>query len=327
MGEFRQDRTTGAWTIVAPERNQRPHANLAGDGPAAPAAAYDPDCPFCPGNEAMLPRIIEEKAADAPSGWQTRVVPNKFPILATNAAEAGEDGALHEVIIETPRHDADLPDLTLAEMQTVVETWHRRFGAALAKRSTATALLFRNHGSAAGASLRHAHSQLVALQDVPSKQAAALSWARRHHERIGECVTCKELSLELEADRRVVELAEHFAVLVPFAAGDPLEQWIVPRRHTASFLGASGEERAALAAAIQRAFRRLEAVAGHAACNLVIEPGSNQPADEPYAHWAVRIVPNTTTPGGFEMLSGIRVNPSVPEHDADQLRDGRNVQV
>jgi len=286
---------------------------------------YDPSCPFCPGNEARLPPVIAERTGSTTSGWQTRVVPNRFPIVGpseTVPIDVLTNGyGLHEVIIETPRHNADLTDLSFPAVQAVVETWFGRFCSALAVPGVETILVFRNHGPAAGASLRHPHSQLVALPIVPPKLATALAWARSHRDHAGECVTCCEQALELEAGERVVEVTKEFSVLVPFAATSPFEQWIVPRRHMPSFKNVTAKERAALAGAIQRALLRFKAVAGDAAYNLAIEPGSPDPADKVAAHWAVRIVPDVTIPGGFEMLSGIKVNPSSPEEDAQLLRD------
>jgi len=327
MSEFRQDRTTGLWTIVAPKRKFRPH-----EPSGEPAAEDDrpethPSCPFCPGNEAMLPHIVEEAPADARPGWLTRVVPNKFPIL-----DAGQGAPVdpltagygfHEVIIETPRHGADMPDLSPVEIQAVVTTWHRRFETALRRPDIATALVLRNHGRAAGASLGHSHSQLVAMNHVPPRLTRALEWACARREEDGNCVTCRELALEREARARVVEVNDEFAVLVPFAAPGPLQQWIVPLRHAPSFGQASRQELTALARTVQQALVRLKAIAGDVPYNLVIEPGSHDASHAGAAHWSLRIVPDVTTPGGFEILSGLAVNPSSPEQDAKRLRDCR----
>ena len=61
MSELRQDRTSGRWVIIAPQRGNRPDALL----PAAHCLAarlqtpqFDPDCPFCPGHENRLPGIV-----------------------------------------------------------------------------------------------------------------------------------------------------------------------------------------------------------------------------------------------------------------------------
>ena len=325
MSEFRQDPTNGRWVIVAPERGARPRE---AEGHAAPDHrhhAFDPACPFCPGNEAMLPPIIEEVPSGEAPGWSVRVIPNKYPILAMHDAGPSDPPSAgyghHEVIIETPRHDAGLPELSPEEMQAVIETWHRRFCAALARPGIRTALLFGNHGNRAGASLGHLHSQLVALAFIPPRLKASLAVARDWHEEHGSCAACEELRRELEADKRVVELTDAFAVLVPRAAGSTLEQWIVPLEHQPSFAVANRANLAALGGVVQRAVRRLKSAAGDPSYNLLVEPGSTDPEDAAAAHWTLRIVPNLSVPGGFELLSGISVNPSSPEDDAKRLHE------
>jgi UDPglucose--hexose-1-phosphate uridylyltransferase len=205
-------------------------------------------------------------------------------------------------------------------MQMVVASWHRRFEAVLAQPGIEAALLFRNFGDAAGASLRHSHSQLVALPIVPPGLATSLAWALQHHDMDQVCATCKELACELESGLRVIEVAEEFAVLVPFAAGSPLEQWIVPRTHEQSFMWSREAEREGLAELLRRAVARLKLIGGDCAYNIVIEPGSIDSAYLSAAHWSVRIIPHLTTPGGFEMLTSLTVNPSSPEEDARRLR-------
>ncbi|MDD3800393.1 MAG: hypothetical protein PHE36_14575, partial [Novosphingobium sp.] len=327
VSEFRQDPTTGEWTIIAPARGLRPHEPKTGGGtPDAPPADYDPACPFCPGNEHMLPPLVEEKAHEGrPGGWYTRVVPNKFPILAQD--EGWPDDPLaggygrHEVIIETPRHGADLPDLHPDEALAVIDTWQGRFRAALALPGIEAVILFRNRGKGAGASIAHAHSQLVALPMVPPRLAVAHAHALAHWEDHRGCATCDYLRRERETGERVVEHSGPFAVLVPFAQQAPFEQWIVPRDHRPLFGQEGAEERRALAGAIQRAIRRLKAVAGDVAYNLALEPGSPEARHEPATHWKMRVIPDLVTPGGFEMVSGLSVDPGSPEADVSRLRE------
>ncbi len=327
MNELRQDRTTGQWAVIAPGRGKRPSDLAAAAGAEAPLPPVDPSCPFCPGNEDLLPRIIEEAARDAVPGWATRVVPNKYPILqndGTMPADRLEAGyGEHEVVIISPRHDLDIPDLAEADMQALTDTWFRRFAALQALPGIEDVVLFCNRGSTAGASLAHAHSQVIGMPMRSPHIAAALAWSAAYHRDHGRCVICDELARETASEDRVVELGGSFAVLVPFAARRPFEQWIVPRRHCPHFLDAGEQERKDLAGAVQRALQRLVAVVGRVPYNIVVEPGSRQAEEASYAHWAIRIVPEVTIPGGFELQSDIIVNPYRPEDNAESLRQAR----
>ncbi|WP_052223452.1 galactose-1-phosphate uridylyltransferase [Novosphingobium malaysiense] len=324
MNEFRQDRTTGLWAIIAPGRGRRPRDLKAARAEDSPLPAFDPACPFCPGNEHMLPRIIDEAARDASPGWSARVVPNKFPILQLGSSAEkdplGTGYGEHEVIIMSPRHDADIADLLAADVQALVETWFGRFEAVQGMPGIEDVVLFCNRGSTAGASLAHAHSQMIGMPMRSPRVASTLAWSAAYHRDHGRCVVCDELGREISAGDRLVELTDAFAVLVPFAARSPFEQWIVPRRHCPFFLLSDDRERAALGGALQRALRRLNAAAGMVPYNFVLEPGSRDADHAPFAHWAIRVVPELTTPGGFELQSDVIVNPYSPEDNAETLR-------
>jgi len=329
VSEFRQDRTTGAWVIIAPERSQRPRRGRRCDATTAPAPGFDPSCPFCPGNERLLPGIIEETASEAPPGWRVRVVPNKYPALHPgNVLERRcRDGALvvpgygyHEVVIETGHHDADLAWLSDSDLHAIVRAYRHRYVELKTRPGIKAVVVFRNHGRRAGASLPHPHSQVIATAITPPRLAAMAGWARAHHARRGRCVVCEELARELEAGRRIVEAADHHLVVVPFAPAGPFEQQILPRRHQASFAQSDDDELDELGRLLQRALRRLAATLDDPPYNFAIESGAAEASDARSSHWRLRIVPDVVRPGGFELGAGLPINPSRPEDDAEMLR-------
>ncbi|MCW5745087.1 MAG: galactose-1-phosphate uridylyltransferase [Alphaproteobacteria bacterium] len=331
MSELRQDATSGDWVIVAPGRADRPRTNRMREVAALPlAAAVDRTCPFCAGHEHMLAGVIAEIPGDAPPGWRVRVVPNRYPAVLV------EDGArppvappsvaipalgCHEVIVETPRHDADLATLPPGDVAAVVQCYQDRFVALAARPGIASVTLFRNHGPGGGASLAHPHSQILATALPSPRLARAIAWAGVRHAETGQCPTCAEIARETADGRRIVEATEHFLVIVPFAATSPFEQWVVPRRHQASFAQLAALERTDFAAALQRAVRRLRSGLGDPPYNYAIDSALPTDAGGPFVHWRLRIVPGLVTPGGFEMGSGLPINPSCPEDDARVLRE------
>jgi UDPglucose--hexose-1-phosphate uridylyltransferase len=330
VSEFRQDPLTGGWVIIAPERAARPKTSREGVDTAPPADAFDPRCPFCPGNEEMVPGIIEETPGPGPAGWLTRVVPNKYPALGPEAAApafglGGEvslpgQGA-HEVVIESPRHDADLETLPGPHVAEILRTCRRRHAELMARPDIRAVVVFRNRGPQGGASLAHPHSQVIATGMLPPRLARASAWAKAHHQRHGRCVTCETLGREAARGRRVVELAERFAVLVPFAPVTPFEQRIMPVRHRASFAEAEDAELDELAEVLQRTLRRLDACLGRPPYNLVIESAPAGETGAAHLHWGLRIVPARHRPGGFEIAAGMEINTSLPEDDARRLRE------
>jgi UDPglucose--hexose-1-phosphate uridylyltransferase len=329
MSELRQDRTTGAWVIVAPERGVRPHHLSCRSDGAAGVQPFDPACPFCPGNESQLPGILVEVPSIEPPGWRARVVPNKYPVVQPAPAKvqqgAGPQWALpsyghHEVVIESPRHDADPASISVYDMEAVAALYRQRFADLLARPGIETVIMFRNHGAEGGASLRHPHSQLVALGMVPPRLQFIIDWARQRFAERGRCVTCEQLEIERAEGSRIIEETRFFVALAPFAASVPFEVWLVPKRHQASFSELDETECADLGRLLRRTLQRLKSAHNDPPYNFVVESFDTAGSAAAYAHWRLRIAPDLVTWGGFELGAGVPINPSSPERDAGVLR-------
>ena len=105
------------------------------------------------------------------SGWSLRVVPNQFPVLRVEGAldRRGEGlfdkmngiGA-HEVVIESPRHEDTLASMDERAVEQVLWACRERVQDLKRDRRFRYMIIFKNHGAAAGASLDHSHTQLIA---------------------------------------------------------------------------------------------------------------------------------------------------------------------
>ena len=329
MSELRQDRTGGNWALIAPRRGQRPQAS-APAWPSGTVPRFDPACPFCPGHESELPGIIAETPAKGEPGWCVRVVPNKFPALQPQAETprhpdhtARPGYGFHEVIVESPRHDAELESLSADERRAVVAAYRDRSRALLAEPRVETAVLFRNQGRKAGASLLHPHAQVIALDTVPPRLARLRTWGDHYHREHGICATCAELQSETRERARVVEETEQFIALVPFAAEHPFETWIVPLDHQASFTDLGDDALAEFGELLARSLRRIKNALSDPPYNFAVDSAPKADRASASFHWRLRIVPEIATWGGFELGAGLPINPSSPEDDAALLRAAR----
>jgi UDPglucose--hexose-1-phosphate uridylyltransferase len=327
---MRQNVITGDWAIYAPARARRPHDLRLQADSGADLPAYDPQCPFCPGNEHQLPPIVMEMSSvrrESDRPWQTRVVRNKYPVLTADSdvrrvdrgvyAVMGARGR-HEVLIETARHNEDLTSMSLEAVSAVIEMYHRRYAAVV--DSEELTLVFRNRGPRGGASLLHPHSQLIALAVVPPLLQRQEAGARDFYDRQGRCGYCEMLAQELAEGQRLLLKNESFVAFVPYAAAVPYETWIVPRRHAADFGAITDEETADLAPALREIVRRLRDRAGDPDYNYVIHTAPKAASHAPYLHWYLQIRPRTSMEAGFEIESGMHINASLPEDDAAALR-------
>ncbi len=265
----------------------------------------------------------------AQPAWSVRVVPNKFPAvqpdLKTIAEDAGrhrlQDGyGFHEVIIESPRHDADLVAMSDAEIEVVVSVYSERSRQLLYRPGIEAVVLFRNHGRRGGASLQHPHAQAVALALLPPTLAQLARWGHGYHHEHGRCPTCDEIGTERTLKKRIIEETQNFLVFVPFAAEHPFETWIAPIEHQASFLSMRDLQRIEFAHLLRRTLNRLRRARDDPPYNFVIDSAARSQVQSTYLHWRLRIAPDLATSGGFELGSGMAINPSSPERDAAVLR-------
>ncbi|MFA5094562.1 MAG: galactose-1-phosphate uridylyltransferase, partial [Candidatus Omnitrophota bacterium] len=154
MAELRRDPITGRWVIIEIDKAKNPS-----DYPAEEHTKRGGICPFCPGNERMTPPEIfayrDEKTKANTPGWQTRVIPNKFPALRVegNLDRIGigmydmmNGIGAHEVIIENPDHDRELCDLMDEEVERVIWAYRNRCLDLKGDKRFKYILVFKNFG-------------------------------------------------------------------------------------------------------------------------------------------------------------------------------------
>lgn len=333
--EIRQDKISKQWVIYAPARGKRPKdMRRESRGRGAPAE-HDPDCPFCPGNEDMLPQPVLEAPGEYGRDYKVKVIPNKFPAITEDGdgvrLEQGpylymSGKGRHEVIIETPKHNRTMSVMSPGEIQAALEVFQSRFITISESLPNSTVVIFRNHGPSAGTSLEHPHSQLIATSWIPRRQRIIETNMRDYFDSLGRCVICDILDYELNDRSRMILETDHFAAMVPYAAETPFHSWIVPKSHKSDFGSASDQEKAGLAEILKRVLSAMRHELNDPDYNFVINTAPRYQKGQPHVHWRLEIRPRLITRAGFELGSGIRINPSLPEQDAMFLRRGMEEQ-
>lgn len=329
MPELRKDPITGRWVIIATDRAKRPTDFIRQPVPPAKPGV----CPFDYGNEAKTPPEIlayrNSGARDQP-GWRVRVVPSKFPVLGIEGDlnRQGEGmydkmngiGA-HEVIIETPQHCTTLGEMPEHQIEEVLWAFKDRVNDLKKDSRFRYIILFKNHGEAAGATLEHPHSQLIALPVIPKRVRELVDGAKLFYEMKERCIFCDIIRQESTSGIRLVTETERYTVLEPYAPRFPFETWILPKRHASHYEDSDAPALKDLAWVLRSTMRKIEKVLEQPAYNFVIHSAPVQDGPLPHYHWHLEIIPKLTKVAGFEWGTGFYINPTPPEESAKFLRE------
>ena len=328
MSELRKDPVTGRWVIISTERRKRPTDFLLESVHVTP----HPACPFCEGHEYMTPRELLAHRNGTPSntpGWKLRVVPNQFPVLRVEGSVDRQGEGLfdkmsgigaHEVIIESPNHLDTLATLEEAQIEDVLWAFRERVQDLKRDRRFRSIIIFKNHGAAAGSSIDHSHSQIIALPIVPREVRDEVEGARTHFAAKERCVFCDILRQETEDGRRLIGGDADMVAVAPYAPRFPFETWVLPRRHQSRFEDAPRHELASLARLLRSLLQRMNKALRFPPYNLLIHSAPvGEEVDDCY-HWHVEIIPKLTKVAGFEWATGFYLNPTSPEEAAEVLR-------
>jgi UDPglucose--hexose-1-phosphate uridylyltransferase len=329
MPELRKDPILGRWVIISTERGKRPS-----DFASQPRVREPKMCPFCPGNEHLTPPEIlavrPDKSQPNSPGWVLRVISNKYPALKIEGDLNREGEGMfdkmngvgaHEVIIETPHHDQDLVDLTLQEIEMVIDAYRMRVQDLRKDIRFRYVMIFKNQGEMAGASLEHSHSQLIATPVVPKRVLEEIKGSKVYYDYKERCIFCDIVRQELSQDIRVVGQNEEMVAIVPFAARFPFETWIIPKKHATHFDKSSDKMYAGFAAILKDTLLRLKIALNDPPFNYMIHSGPLVDGNEREYHWHVEIFPKLTKIAGFEWGTGFYINPTPPEAAADYLNE------
>ena len=337
----------GESVLIATARSLRPKK----EEPPAPhdGRPHVDTCPLCRGNENRTPPAIAQ--VPATGEWRIRVVENLYPVLGDDqqnpnlafGLQQTIDGyGRHEVVIDHGSHGIRVHEMDEEHLGLLFSTYRERMAALYSTNPSVRAVLvFKNFGPAAGASIAHTHSQIVAMPVVPYNIDAEIRNSAAYHDKTGRCIFCSLIdeALTFEAtfyDREsgvvrrkisvgqyMIERGRRFIAIKPFASRFEWEVQILPLAHEADFMNLSADDAADLGRVFRRTMARLNTVLGGVQYNFFIHSlphASGAEAWRPSYHWHIEICPRTSVPTGFELGSGLFMNTIGPEDAADRLR-------
>ncbi len=307
-------------------------------------------CPFCRGNEGMTPPALMTSPDE--KNWDIRIVENLFAILGDDekrpnlvmGLQQTIDGyGRHEVIIDHSEHGIALFDMQPAHIAEMFKAYRNRMlDLYKADDRIRYVLVFKNFGPAAGASIPHTHSQLIAMPVIPENVHSEMHHSQQYYEKHHQCIFCglidEALTFEatiydrdsgqvrrkVDIGQYIIERTEHFIAIKPFASRYEWEVHIFPLKHQADFIDCGDEHLQDFAGLLQRTMKRLDNVLEGVQYNYfmhTVPHGDEYKKNNSSYHWHLEITPRTSIPTGFELGSGLFVNTISPEEAAQQLRD------
>ncbi|MDH3608276.1 MAG: DUF4931 domain-containing protein [Gammaproteobacteria bacterium] len=334
--------------LVSTARGLRPRKD---EKPLATSTESKVDkCPFCKGNEDKTPpTLISWPSEDE---WQIRIVENLFPVLSDRQISQNLSFGLqhvidgygrHEVVIDHDNHSIHVDHMSQEHLHALFKIYRDRMQVLYDSDARIKyVLVFKNFGPAAGASIAHTHSQIVAMPVVPENVANELEHAHAHYEKynqnifshlVDEALTFEatiydresgEVRRKIDVGQYVIEKTKRFIAIKPFASRFEWEVQIFPLFSQADYLECSDDDLEDFALLVKRTMRRLNKVIGGAQYNYFLH--SIPHGDEFKKHkdsyiWHLEICPRTSIPTGFELGSGLFVSTVSPEDAAKQLRE------
>ena len=326
MSELRFNRITGDWVIIATERSHKPEEFITGQAPPDPPARID-DCPFCPGNEDSSETLAQ---TDRGGAWGVRLVRNKFPALAPSEIKRKSGSAMrkfmtgfghHDVVIEHPEHNRWLWRQSVSGISEVIEMIRSRYAELSKDPRIELVVPFKNHGRSSGTSILHPHSQVVGTPIMPTDVRRRVWDAVRYFDENSQCLFCSVIEDECEFGERVVHKTRGFVSFIPYAALSPFHIMLFPTEHSPDFGKLSESGIADLAEHLRAVLSKIELALLGPDFNFVIRSVFADRTDPRSYHWYLSIIPHVSRVAGFEMGSGMFINPSIPEETARFLRE------
>lgn len=305
--EIRKDYFLDKYVIISPKRGQRPN-KVKNRAPEVDSK----DCYFCrPQVDDPNKQIQIKDYGRLPDGsWEMKVIGNLYPALTMDNLNAY---GKQEIIIETPEHGKELHHLSLEHIVKVLDLYEERYEYLMGQPGICYTLVFKNEGGKAGASIPHAHSQLIALPLIPPKIKHEADAMDEYIRKNGTCPFCDIIKSEARGPREIYH-DDHLFVLSPYASESPYGVWFIPKRHVRTIGDLNHEEKLSLARALKMVLSKLDEI--DIAYNYFIQNA----LDLESHHLILKLSPRPNVWAGVELGTGVIINSVPPEEAAKFYR-------
>ena len=242
------------WVIVAAHRQDRPWQGEEVRPPARTLPRYLEDCYFCPGNARV-------SGARNPQYRDVFVFDNDHPCVGPDAPRHLDvppapyrnrpANGLARVVCYSPRHDVTLAELTVPEIDRVLETIADQYTDLGGRPEIAHVLVFENKGEVVGVSNPHPHCQIYATNFAFKTIETEATVSRRYLAEHGRTLMTDVIRAEREDGRRVIFENDAAIAFLPYFARYAYECFVAPKATHHGLATLSAGERRDLAEALR----------------------------------------------------------------------------
>ncbi|MCX6056041.1 MAG: UDP-glucose--hexose-1-phosphate uridylyltransferase [Chloroflexi bacterium] len=323
---------TREWILVSPQRSTRPWLGQVEKTSTTQMPDYDPACYLCPGNK-------RAEGAVNPPYPGVYVFDNDFPALLENESQqdpsashslfqSESESGICRVVCFSPHHNLSLPELSQAEVESVVEAWARENKNLSSKPNIAYVQIFENKGAAMGCSNPHPHSQIWAQSRVSNEPDREWLSQKDYFSEHGRPLLLDYVQEELHRNERIIASNDHFSVLVPYWAIWPFETLLIAHRPCRNLNELTSAETSSLAQMLQAITTRYDNLFEISfPYSMGFHQAPNDPSSHPewvlHAHFYPPLLRSASVRKfmvGYEML-GMPQRDITPETAAVRLRE------
>jgi UDPglucose--hexose-1-phosphate uridylyltransferase len=333
---FRKDIVSGDWVLVASSLQKKPNFF----GILRRKKFPKKGCPFedpqkANGSPALFwlpnPKAQGSKREKF-SFWFVQAIPNKFPILSPHKTcpmplpegpYKKMQGVGFQELVITRDHERSLGFMTTEEILIIVRAYKERYTDLKDEDCVEYILIFHNNGVAAGASVPHPHSQIVALPIIPPDVWRSLDGSARYYHEHRKCAHCVMVKEELKTKKRIIYKNKDFVVIAPYASHVSFEIRLYPLRHSPYFEKIAEAEAKNLADAMKVIFSKMKNAMKDPDYNFFIHTAPVHPGHGEHYHWHIEILPRTNIWAGLELGAGVEIVKVPPEEAAKILRKAK----
>lgn len=260
-------------------------------------------CPFCRDNTDIVGELVCE------NGYGSRIVKNKYSILEG-------DFGVHYVAIESYDHDLQFKDMDIEIITKFLKMMQDRVKTG--DKKIKHFQIFKNCGPKSGASLVHAHWQIIGNKFVPNNIRKVSEQLKSFKDETGDCYFC--------SNRDMLEvLSDDFMVMsIPKAYMTTKSFRIYPKKHITSFLEIDIDTLNSLSKMLIKATKIIDDFEEGSSFNIIFFEKEQNLKDDSF-HFFVEVFERKGNFGGFELSSGSYVNSELPEEFYEKVMDKMEV--